>query len=72
MLDFEVIKTFTIIHIKIVCFDNFQSDKIKYYTMSVLRPDNSHTDIEDIVFLYRYIYVDLISPYFLSCKTLHP
>ncbi|KAK3017405.1 hypothetical protein RJ639_006699 [Escallonia herrerae] len=32
-----------------------QSDKIKYYTMSVLRPDNNCTDVEDIVFLYRLV-----------------
>lgn len=32
----------------------FQSDKIKCHTMSVLRPDKNCTDVEDIVFLYRY------------------
>ncbi|KAK2990032.1 hypothetical protein RJ640_004710 [Escallonia rubra] len=32
-----------------------ESDKIKYYTMSVLRPDNNCTDVEDIVFLYRLV-----------------
>ncbi|BBH02007.1 MUTS-homologue 5 [Prunus dulcis] len=31
-----------------------KSKKIEFYTMSVLRPDNS-TDIEDIVFLYRLV-----------------
>ncbi|THG06273.1 hypothetical protein TEA_006048 [Camellia sinensis var. sinensis] len=31
-----------------------ESDNIKYYTMSVLRPDDG-TDIEDIVFLYRLV-----------------
>lgn len=30
-----------------------QSDKVKYYTMSVLRPDNNTEDMEEIVFLYR-------------------
>lgn len=35
-------------------FYQFQSDKVKFYTMSVLRPDNNSTDVEDIVFLYRY------------------
>ncbi|KAJ0774685.1 putative DNA mismatch repair protein MutS [Helianthus annuus] len=30
-----------------------QSDKVKYYTMSVLRPDNSNEALEEIVFLYR-------------------
>ncbi|KAF5947286.1 hypothetical protein HYC85_013243 [Camellia sinensis] len=31
-----------------------ESDNIKYYTMSVLRPDDG-TNIEDIVFLYRLV-----------------
>ncbi|GMP52411.1 hypothetical protein CsSME_00018233 [Camellia sinensis var. sinensis] len=31
-----------------------ESDNIKYYTMSVLQPDDG-TDIEDIVFLYRLV-----------------
>ncbi|KAF2285735.1 hypothetical protein GH714_007517 [Hevea brasiliensis] len=31
-----------------------KSERVKFYTMSVLRPDNNSTDIEDIVFLYRY------------------
>ncbi|KAG6637635.1 hypothetical protein CIPAW_11G191700 [Carya illinoinensis] len=32
-----------------------KSEMINFYTMSVLRPDNNSTNIEDIVFLYRYI-----------------
>ncbi|OVA07809.1 DNA mismatch repair protein MutS [Macleaya cordata] len=32
-----------------------KSEKIKFYTMSVLRPDNNCTDVEDIVFLYRLV-----------------
>eukprot|EP00261_Vitis_vinifera_P031776 XP_019073019.1 PREDICTED: DNA mismatch repair protein MSH5 isoform X5 [Vitis vinifera] len=32
-----------------------KSEKIRFYTMSVLRPDNNCTDIEDIVFLYRLV-----------------
>ncbi|XP_048323609.2 DNA mismatch repair protein MSH5 isoform X3 [Ziziphus jujuba] len=32
-----------------------ESEKIKFYTMSVLRPDSSTTDTEDIVFLYRLV-----------------
>lgn len=38
-------------------YDYFQSEKLKFYTMSVLRPENNSTDVEDIVFLYRYIYI---------------
>ncbi|KAD5961973.1 hypothetical protein E3N88_13446 [Mikania micrantha] len=30
-----------------------QSDKIKFYTMSVLRPDNNSEELGEIVFLYR-------------------
>ncbi|KAG6637633.1 hypothetical protein CIPAW_11G191700 [Carya illinoinensis] len=30
-----------------------KSEMINFYTMSVLRPDNNSTNIEDIVFLYR-------------------
>ncbi|KAF4392783.1 hypothetical protein F8388_010806 [Cannabis sativa] len=32
-----------------------KSEKIKFYTMSVLRPDNNSTDTDDIVFLYRLV-----------------
>lgn len=36
----------------------FQSEQIKFYTMSILRPEDDSTHIEDIVFLYRYLFVD--------------
>ncbi|KAH9651895.1 DNA mismatch repair protein MSH5 [Citrus sinensis] len=29
--------------------------RLKFYTMSVLRPENNSTDVEDIVFLYRLV-----------------
>ncbi|KAL4618980.1 hypothetical protein ACB092_06G049200 [Castanea dentata] len=32
-----------------------KSEMLNFYTMSVLRPDNNSTDIEDIVFLYRLV-----------------
>ncbi|KAL6536770.1 MutS protein msh5 [Orobanche minor] len=32
-----------------------KSNKIKYYTMSVLSPDDNCTDVEDVVFLYRLV-----------------
>lgn len=32
-----------------------QSEKINFYTMSVLRPEESSMHVEDIVFLYRYL-----------------
>uniref|UniRef100_A0A7N0T338 DNA mismatch repair protein MSH5 n=1 Tax=Kalanchoe fedtschenkoi TaxID=63787 RepID=A0A7N0T338_KALFE len=32
-----------------------KSERIKFYTMSVLRPENHGTGVEDIVFLYRYV-----------------
>ncbi|XVF03835.1 hypothetical protein REPUB_Repub05bG0026900 [Reevesia pubescens] len=31
-----------------------KSEKINFYTMSVLRPDENSTNVEDIIFLYRY------------------
>ncbi|XP_059664842.1 DNA mismatch repair protein MSH5 isoform X2 [Cornus florida] len=47
-----------------------ESDKIKYYTMSVLRPDNNCTDIEDIVFLYRLVPGHALLSYGLHCALL--
>ncbi|KAH9651897.1 DNA mismatch repair protein MSH5 [Citrus sinensis] len=32
-----------------------KSQRLKFYTMSVLRPENNSTDVEDIVFLYRLV-----------------
>ncbi|KAH9803811.1 DNA mismatch repair protein MSH5 [Citrus sinensis] len=32
-----------------------KSERLKFYTMSVLRPENNSTDVEDIVFLYRLV-----------------
>ncbi|KAA8523663.1 hypothetical protein F0562_010086 [Nyssa sinensis] len=47
-----------------------ESDKIKYYTMSVLRPDNNCTDVEDIVFLYRLVPGHALLSYGLHCALL--
>ncbi|PWA44000.1 DNA mismatch repair protein MutS, type 1 [Artemisia annua] len=47
-----------------------QSDKVKYYTMSVLRPDNNSEDIEEIVFLYRLIPGHALLSYGLHCALL--
>ncbi|KAL7249244.1 hypothetical protein ACSBR1_011405 [Camellia fascicularis] len=46
-----------------------ESDNIKYYTMSVLRPDDG-TDIEDIVFLYRLVPGHALLSYGLHCALL--
>ncbi|XP_004295833.1 PREDICTED: DNA mismatch repair protein MSH5 [Fragaria vesca subsp. vesca] len=46
-----------------------KSKKITFYTMSVLRPDNS-TDIEDIVFLYRLVPGHALLSYGLHCALL--
>ncbi|XP_071730258.1 DNA mismatch repair protein MSH5-like [Rutidosis leptorrhynchoides] len=35
--------------------DLSQSDKVKYYTMSILRPDDNSENIDEIVFLYRLV-----------------
>ncbi|PPR89148.1 hypothetical protein GOBAR_AA31540 [Gossypium barbadense] len=40
-----------------------KSEKINFYTMSVLRPDENATNVEDIIFLYRYNSVAFISRY---------
>lgn len=48
-----------------------KSEKIKFYTMSVLRPDNSScTDVEDIVFLYRLVPGHALLSYGLHCALL--
>ncbi|KAH6778517.1 MUTS-like protein 5 [Perilla frutescens var. frutescens] len=47
-----------------------ESSKIKYYTMSVLSPDNRCTDIEDIVFLYRLVPGRALLSYGLHCALL--
>ncbi|KAH7546742.1 hypothetical protein FEM48_Zijuj01G0233800 [Ziziphus jujuba var. spinosa] len=47
-----------------------ESEKIKFYTMSVLRPDSSTTDTEDIVFLYRLVPGHALLSYGLHCALL--
>ncbi|XP_043810852.1 DNA mismatch repair protein MSH5 isoform X1 [Manihot esculenta] len=47
-----------------------KSDKVKFYTMSVLRPDNNSTDVEDIVFLYRLVPGHTLLSYGLHCALL--
>ncbi|XP_023740094.1 DNA mismatch repair protein MSH5 isoform X1 [Lactuca sativa] len=50
--------------------DLSESNKVKYYTMSVLRPDNNSEDIEEIVFLYRLIPGHALLSYGLHCALL--
>ncbi|XP_044473615.1 DNA mismatch repair protein MSH5 isoform X4 [Mangifera indica] len=47
-----------------------KSAKMKFYTMSVLRPENNSTDIEDIVFLYRLVPGHALLSYGLHCALL--
>ncbi|KAI3755927.1 hypothetical protein L1987_55737 [Smallanthus sonchifolius] len=47
-----------------------QSDKVKYYTMSVLRPENNSEDLEEIVFLYRLVPGHTLLSYGLHCALL--
>ncbi|PIA36727.1 hypothetical protein AQUCO_03300143v1 [Aquilegia coerulea] len=47
-----------------------KSEKIKFYTMSVLRPDENSTDVEDIVFLYRLVPGHTLLSYGLHCALL--
>ncbi|XP_031405059.1 DNA mismatch repair protein MSH5 isoform X3 [Punica granatum] len=47
-----------------------KSEKIKFYTMSVLRPEDASADIEDIVFLYRLVPGYTLLSYGLHCALL--
>ncbi|KAG2682312.1 hypothetical protein I3760_11G186000 [Carya illinoinensis] len=47
-----------------------KSEMINFYTMSVLRPDNNSTNIEDIVFLYRLVPGHALLSYGLHCAQL--
>ncbi|KAJ4725114.1 DNA mismatch repair protein MSH5 [Melia azedarach] len=47
-----------------------KSEKVKFYTMSVLRPENGSTNIEDIVFLYRLVPGRTLLSYGLHCALL--
>ncbi|CAA3014557.1 DNA mismatch repair MSH5 [Olea europaea subsp. europaea] len=44
-------------HLNEILDNNYllESEKIKYYTMSVLSPGDKSTDVEDITFLYRLV-----------------
>ncbi|XP_006452401.2 DNA mismatch repair protein MSH5 isoform X2 [Citrus sinensis] len=47
-----------------------KSQRLKFYTMSVLRPENNSTDVEDIVFLYRLVPGHALLSYGLHCALL--
>ncbi|KAL5730005.1 MutS protein msh5 [Ranunculus cassubicifolius] len=47
-----------------------KSENIKVYTMSVLRPDMNHTDVDDIVFLYRLVPGHALLSFGLHCALL--
>ncbi|KAH1063194.1 hypothetical protein J1N35_028181 [Gossypium stocksii] len=47
-----------------------KSEKINFYTMSVLRPDENSTNVEDIIFLYRLIPGHAALSYGLHCALL--
>ncbi|KAK7300056.1 hypothetical protein RJT34_10888 [Clitoria ternatea] len=47
-----------------------KSEQIKYYTMSILRPEDNSTQIEDIVFLYRLVPGHVHHSYGLHCALL--
>ncbi|XP_024467350.2 DNA mismatch repair protein MSH5 isoform X1 [Populus trichocarpa] len=47
-----------------------ESEKVKFFTMSLLRPDNNSTDIKDIVFLYRLVPGHALLSYGLHCALL--
>ncbi|XP_062077683.1 DNA mismatch repair protein MSH5 isoform X4 [Humulus lupulus] len=50
------------------CLPKFE--KIKFYTMSVLRPDNNSTNTGDVVFLYRLVPGYALLSYGLHCAQL--
>ncbi|KAK8498094.1 hypothetical protein V6N12_025740 [Hibiscus sabdariffa] len=47
-----------------------KSEKINFYTMSVLRPDANSTNVEDIIFLYRLVPGHAALSYGLHCALL--
>ncbi|KAK0598245.1 hypothetical protein LWI29_032898 [Acer saccharum] len=47
-----------------------KSEKVRFYTMSVLRPENNSTDTEDLVFLYRLVPGHALLSYGLHCAML--
>ncbi|KDP39150.1 hypothetical protein JCGZ_00907 [Jatropha curcas] len=47
-----------------------KSERVKFYTMSVLRPDDNSTDVEDIVFLYRLVPGNTLLSYGIHCALL--
>ncbi|KAB5534340.1 hypothetical protein DKX38_017426 [Salix brachista] len=47
-----------------------KSEKVKFFTMSLLRPDNNSTDVKDIVFLYRLVPGRALHSYGLHCALL--
>nr|XP_043628919.1 DNA mismatch repair protein MSH5 [Erigeron canadensis] len=58
-------------HLTQIFVDNdlSQSDNVKYYTMSVLRPDDN-SNMEDIVFLYRLVPGHALLSYGVHCALL--
>ncbi|XP_021287396.1 DNA mismatch repair protein MSH5 [Herrania umbratica] len=47
-----------------------KSEKINFYTMSVLRPDDNATNVEDVIFLYRLVPGHAALSYGLHCALL--
>ncbi|GAV72902.1 MutS_V domain-containing protein/MutS_III domain-containing protein, partial [Cephalotus follicularis] len=47
-----------------------KSEKVRFYTMSVLRPDHNSADVEDIVFLYRLVPGHALLSYGVHCALL--
>ncbi|XP_065862409.1 DNA mismatch repair protein MSH5 isoform X9 [Euphorbia lathyris] len=47
-----------------------KSESVKFYSMSVLRPDEDTTNLEDIVFLYRLVPGHTLLSYGLNCALL--
>lgn len=59
-------------HLTEIFSDNFlmKSEHIKFYTMSVLKPNNNCTSVDDIIFLYRLVPGHALLSYGLHCARL--
>ncbi|XP_048130246.1 DNA mismatch repair protein MSH5 isoform X2 [Rhodamnia argentea] len=59
-------------HLTELLSENFlpKCEQIKFYTMSVLRSEDSSTDVEDLVFLYRLVPGHTLLSYGLHCALL--
>lgn len=65
-------KVFVCTHMTELLSESFlpKSGKMKFYTMSILRPDESQNPVDDIVFLYRLVPGHALMSYGIHCARL--